>query len=321
MGLAQFVVFGLEIGSYVAVATIGFTLVYGIVDMINFAYGEYMTVGGYVGFFLTMQLGVGVLPALVGVTVASAAIGWAISRGFFTPLHEAGPIPLLLTSIGLGFVLRNAYRILLGLERRYVVKEEAFAVVPTGTLRFDALGGFFVTWNMLLTMAVAVAVFVAIHLLLTRTGLGIAMRATASNEALAELSGVATDGVRQYVWLLSSALAGLSGMLLATTDPVSPLLGFEQILLVLAAAILGGAGSPYGAVAGSYLLGLTIALTRPYAKLLPVVPVPFTDLSVPYLAVVGDGLSQVPRATAFVILVAVLLARPSGIAGGEVRST
>lgn len=313
MGLFQFVVFGLETGSLIAVAAMGFTLIYGIVNMINFAYGEYLTIGSYLSFYLVMQTGLNIWIALVAVTVLTAVLGWLVSRAFFVPLHEQGPIPLLLTSIGLGFVLRNAFRIGLGLDRRYIELEQAYTVLPVATFRFDLpeltvgfggaridlLGDFFVTTNLVVTVVIALLLLGAVHLLLTRTDLGIAMRATASNESLAELSGVPAYNIRQYTWVLASALAGVAGLLLFTRTPAAPDAGFSQILFILAAAILGGAGSVYGAVLGSFVIGLSIQVVN--------------GLGIPVL-------SNVPISVAFFILVVILLVRPSGIAGTEVSA-
>jgi branched-subunit amino acid ABC-type transport system permease component len=125
------------------------------------------------------------------------------------------------------------------------------------------------------------------------------MRATASNESLAELSGVPAYTVRQYTWVLASALAGVGGLLLLTRESASPIVGFDQILFILAAAILGGAGSVYGAAVGAVVIGLTREITA--------------GLGVPVL-------SDVPVSVAFLVLVVILLVRPSGIAGTEVSS-
>lgn len=288
MSLAQNLIFGLEIGSYIAIAAIGFTIVYGIVNMINFAYGEYMTIGAYVGFFAMNNANLPLPVTILAVIVLTAILGWIVSRIFFVPMHDAGPIPLLLISIGLGFVLRNAYRIALGGKPRY------FEMSQT-TYRFESLG-FFVTSQHLLIIAIALVSFVAIHLLLTRTDIGIAMRATSGNEKLSTITGIYTDKIRRNVWLLSSALAGLSGFMLATTTSATPLTGFHQILLVLSAAILGGAGSAYGAIAGAYIIGMTITLAGAY---LP------------------GNVSNLGTMFAFVILIVVLLIRPTGIADVE----
>lgn len=288
MSLAQNLIFGLEMGSYIAIAAIGFTIVYGIVNMINFAYGEYMTIGAYVGFFAMNDVNLPLLAAIPVVIVLTAVLGWAVSRVFFVPMHDAGPIPLLLISIGLGFVLRNFYRILFGGNPRY------FEMAPQ-TYRFESLD-FFVTTQHLSIIAIAAVSFVVIHLMLTRTDIGIAMRATSRNEKLSTISGVYTDKIRRNVWLLSSALAGLSGFMLATTTAATPLTGFHQILLVLSAAILGGAGSAYGAIVGAYIIGMTITMAGAY---LP-----------------GE-ISNLGTMFAFLILIIVLLIRPTGIADVE----
>lgn len=291
MTIAQDIVFGVVLGSYVALGAIGFTLVYGLVNMINFAHGEYMTVGGFVGFIAAESLGLPVPLAILPVLLVSAVIGWGLARLFFTPLQEAGPIPLLLTSIGLGFILRNGFRLVAGPQNRYVELE-------TATYRFEQLGGLFVTDRHLFIVFTALAAFVVFHLVLTRTKIGVAMRATGDNESLALVTGIDTDRVRTYVWLVSSGLAGLAGYLLAVQQAASPSLGFDQLLLILTAAILGGAGSVYGAVVGAYVLGITIALS---VSLLP------------------TWATNLGTTMAFVVLIAVLLVRPGGIAGTEVR--
>jgi len=309
MGLLQFVVFGLETAALIAVAAMGFTLIYGIVNMINFAYGEYLTVGAYLGWALIAVGGLNIWASLLLATVGTAIVGWVISRLFFTPLHEQGPIPLLLTSIGLGILLRNVYRFFFDVERRYVSLGEAYVALPEETFRLalpavnvaglDLVGGFFVTTNMIITIVTAAVLVVGLHLMLSRTDLGIAMRATASNEPLAELSGVPAYAVRQYTWLIASALAGITGVMLLTRESANPVVGFDQILFILAAAILGGAGSIYGAVVGAIVIGLSREI--------------ITGLGVPVL-------SDIPVSVAFLVLVIILLVRPEGIAGTEVST-
>lgn len=288
----QEVVFGLELGSYVALAAIGFTLIYGLVNMINFAYGEYMTVGAYAGFLLVQWGGLSVPLAVVPVVVVSAVAGWALARIFFEPLQEAGPIPLLLTSIGLGLILRNGVRLVASPTRRQVARSR-----PT-TYHFPDLG-FFVTSRQAFIVAITVVAVVAIHLFLTRTKTGTAMRATGDNESLALITGIDTARIRAVVWLLASGLAGLAGLLLATSRAASPSVGFDQLLLVITAAILGGAGSPYGAVVGAYVLGLTISLS---------------------VAFLPTAVTELGTTMAFAVLILVLLVRPGGIAGREVRA-
>jgi branched-subunit amino acid ABC-type transport system permease component len=291
MGLAQNFVFGLVTGSYIAIAAVGFTLIYGVVNMINFAYGEYLTVGAFIGVLtagvLPLPLPVAILVAMVGGGVASIVL----ARVFFTPINDTGPVPMLLTSIGLGLVLRNAIRLFAGRGARYYDSTATtfrFSGLPALSVGpVDLLGDVFVTSQQLLVVGCALAVFGVLYALLTRTDVGIAMRALSDNEDLARVRGIHTQRIRDSVWVLAGVLAGLAGVLIGVQTNVSVTTGFSHILQILAAAILGGAGSPYGAVAGAYVIGLVLAFSTAF---LP-----------------------------FLILVVVLLVKPSGIAGKEVR--
>jgi branched-subunit amino acid ABC-type transport system permease component len=292
MGVIQSVIFGLQLGSYIAIAAVGFTLIYGVVNFINFAYGEYMTIGAFMTFITMNQWG---LPAVVGLFIAlvvTAVLGWVVSRIVFVPMQGTGAIPMLMASIGLGMFLRNFYQLIAGGEVRFVD-------IGGSQFEFDVLGGFFISTQHIMIIGSALVIFALIHVLLTRTQTGIAMRATSQNELLAQASGIRTKQVRRNVWIVASALAGVSGFLIGTTTFVSPLTGFNQILLVLAAAILGGAGSAYGAFVGAYIIAFVITFTTAY---LP------TEIS---------GLGET---LAFAVLIVVLLVRPSGLADVEVEA-
>ncbi|WP_435360480.1 branched-chain amino acid ABC transporter permease [Haloarchaeobius sp. DFWS5] len=287
----QELIFGVVTGSYIAIGAIGFTMVYGLVNMINFAHGEYMTVGAYLGFVAAESLGLPVTLALVPVMLVSGFAGWALAWLVFEPLSDTGPIPLLLTSIGLGLVLRNGIRLVASPEKRYVD-------LNATTFRFDDLG-FFVTGQHLLLFAVTAVAVVGVHLFLTRTTMGKAMRAMSDNEALAKVTGIRTRRMRAIVWILASAFAGLAGYMLAIGQGATPHTGFSQLLLVITAAILGGAGSVYGAVVGAYVLGITVSLA---------------------IALLPSWASELGTTMAFVVLVLVLLVRPGGITGEEVSA-
>lgn len=302
MGLTQNLVFGLVTGSYIAIAAIGFTLIYGVVNMINFAYGEYLTVGAFIG---VLTAGALPLPLPVAMVVAMAGGGIAsilLARVFFTPINETGPVPMLLTSIGVGLVLRNVIRVAAGRESRYydttttTYKLDGLPEFSIGSV--DLLGDVFVTSQHLVVIGCAVAVFVVLHGLLTRTDVGIAMRALSDNEDLARVRGIDTQRIRDSVWVVAGVLAGLAGVLIGIQTNVSVTTGFSHILQILSAAILGGAGSPYGAIAGAYVIGLVLALST---------------------ALLPSGMTGISSAVAFLILVVVLLVKPSGIAGKEVR--
>jgi len=292
MGLAQNVVFGLVTGSYIAVAAVGFTLIYGINDMINFAYGEYMTIGAYVGLLVGFVLPAGPVVSMLLVIAVSAVLGWAVARMFFIPIKDTGPVPLLLTSIGVGYILRYLIQAVAGPDLRF------FEFQQSQTFRTEALGGVFVNTNQLTIIAIALVVFGVTHLLLTRTDIGLAMRALSKNDDLARVSGIPIDSVQRYVWLLASGMAGLSGYLIGIQRAASPFMGFNQILIVLTAAILGGAGSAYGAIAGSYVIGVVMATS---------------------VGVLPSWATELSTAVAFAVLILVLLVKPGGIASAEVR--
>lgn len=302
MGLAQNIVFGLVSGSYIAIAAIGFTLIYGIVNMINFAYGEYLTIGAFIAVvtagMLPVPLPIAALVAMVGGGIASLVL----ARAFFTPINDTGPVPMLLTSIGVGLVLRNVIRLTAGRDARYfdtttaTYRFEGLPDLTVGTV--NLLGDLFVTSQQLVVVASALAVFLLMHGLLTRTNIGIAMRAMGDDENLARIRGIDTQRIRDSVWVLAGVLAALAGILIGIQTNVNAGTGYSFILQILAAAILGGAGSPYGAIAGSYIIGLVLALS---AAFLP------------------SGMVGISSAVAFLILIAVLLVKPSGIVGQEVR--
>lgn len=289
---AQETIFGLVIGSYIALGAIGFTLVYGLVNMINFAHGEFITIGAYTGFFAIQAGGLPVPVALVVAFVGTALVCWPLARVSFEPLNDAGAVPLLLTSIGLGLVLRNLIRLVLGSGGRTVQ-------ASVTTYRFDGLG-FFVTSRQLLVIGVTLLIVLILYAFLNRTMLGIAMRATSDNEDLAMVSGINARRIRNAVWIISAGLAGVAGLMLMLTQEASASVGFDQILLIITAAILGGIGSPYGAVIGSYIIGIGISIS---------------------VAFLPSGTTTFSTTMAFVVLILVLLVRPGGIINAEVRAS
>lgn len=294
VSLIQSLIFSAEFGSFIAIAAISFSIIYRVVGMINFAHGEWLTVGGYIGYLTLGAVGNNVWLALPIVLGTSSVAGYGLARTFYRPLRRSGsgPIMLMLGSIAVGYILRAGFRIVFSSEPETVI-------IPTETYRFDFLGGFFVNSTQLLVIAVAALVFIGVHLMFKRTNVGIAMRATGSDEDLAEVCGIETSNIRRNTWLAMSGLAGLSGFLIAASTNIYPLMGYQYILLLIAAAILGGIGSAYGAIAGAYVIGLAVTLTTSY---LP------------------SSVTTLGTAVAFAILILVLLIRPSGIADVEVAS-
>ena len=287
--ILQVIVFGLIEGSVIAVGAVGLTLSYGVTRFINFAYGEFLTYGAYLTLFLAGGLfGLSMpLPAAAVVAIAIVGgLGVAVSRTFFEPIADRGALPLLITSIGVSFILRNLLQGWVGVDARQL---------PTPLLRRQEYLGLVQLTDLELGIVVAgVMTMVAIHLLLQHTMLGKRMRATSGNRSLAEVAGIDTTSVVRQTWFVSGAAGALSGVLYAVLfSPFRPGVGFEYLIVIFAATLLGGIGRPYGAMLGAFAIGLAMNFGSTY-------------LSANYT-----------RAYAFLILVAVLLVKPEGIRGGE----
>lgn len=284
----QTVVFGLVEGSVIAVGSVGLTLSYGVTRFINFAYGEFLTYGAYLAVFIAGGLLGMSLPLPVAAVIAIVLVGGlgvAVSRVFFEPIADRGALPLLITSIGVSFILRNALSAWVGVDAQQL---------PVPLLRPLEIAGIRFTLIELGVFLAALATMAAIHLLLQRTMLGKRMRATSGNRSLAETAGIDTTRVVRQTWFISAAAGGLAGILYAALfSPFRPHVGFGYLIVVFAATLLGGIGRPYGAMLGAFLIGLAMNFGSTY-------------LSANYT-----------RAYAFLILVGVLLARPEGIRGGE----
>jgi branched-subunit amino acid ABC-type transport system permease component len=285
----QTIIYGLIEGSVISVGAVGLTLSYGVTRFINFAYGEFLTYGAYLALFLS-GAGLGLsfpLPvaALIAVVVVGV-LGVGVSRVFFEPLSDRGPLPLLITSIGVAFVLRYVLTAAVGVSAYQL---------PVPLMRPIQVFGVGTTPLRAGVFAIAIATMLVIHLLLTRTMLGKTMRATSGNRDLAEVAGIDTDTVVRQTWFISATAGGLAGVLYAVLfAPFRPTVGFEYLIVIFAATLLGGIGRPYGAMLGAFIVGLAMNFGTTY-------------LSATYT-----------MSYAFVILVGVLLVKPDGIAGGEI---
>lgn len=287
--LVQTVVFGLITGSVIAVGAVGLTLSYGVTRFINFAYGEFLTYGAYLTLFLS-GAGLGLsLPLPVAGLLAIGivgALGVGVARVFFDPLSDRGALPLLITSIGVAFLLRNLLTAAVGVKARQL---------PVPLMRPIEIAGIGMTPLEFGVLLVSVLTMLAIHLLLKGTMLGKTMRATSGNRDLAEIAGIDTDSVVRQTWFISAAAGALAGILYAVLfAPFRPSVGWEFLIVVFAATLLGGIGKPYGAMAGAFVVGLSMNLGTAYVS---------SDYTMGY---------------AFAILVLVLLFKPEGIAGGEI---
>jgi branched-chain amino acid transport system permease protein len=293
------------VGSVIALGAVGLTLTYSILRFANFGQGELMTWGAYLAVsalaFVLAMTGGGVMEpmgpfsfgwqlivAMVLAAVLTAALALVVDWLLFRRLRRGNAITLVIASFGAALALRNLVQFLYGTLPEYYTREIQIAIrlVPR-----DVLGGLRVTPDQMLVIGLTIGLMVALQLLLTRTTLGRAMRATAMNPALARVAGVDTDAVVRATWVIGAALAAVAGVFAGIVGQIRPMLGFDLLLPLFAAAILGGIGSVRGAVAGGYIVGLAESLSVP---------------------LVG---AEYRAATAFAVLIGILLVRPTGLFG------
>lgn len=303
--MLQLLADGLVVGSVVSLGAIGVTLTYSILRFANFGHGEYLTWGAYLALtVLTFVLGAAGLPAMEplgpfsfgwplllaipSAAVLTAGLALAVDRLLFRRLRRGRAITLVIASFGAALALRNLLQFLYGPMPEYYTRELQIAVrlVPR-----DVLGGLRITPDAMLVLGLAAVTVVAVHLFLARTTLGRAMRAVSQNPDLARVAGADVEAVVRATWILGAALAAVAGVMAGLTVQLRPQLGFDLLLPLFAAAILGGIGSVWGAVIGGLVVGVAESLAVP---------------------LVG---AEYRAAAAFVVLVAILLLRPQGLFG------
>lgn len=278
----QTVIYGLATGSVIAVAAVGLTLSFGVTGFINFGYGEMLTVSAYTTYVL-VTAGLPLWLAALLAILVGGAVTYGVAQLCFEPLRSRGSLALLITSVGVAFVLQNLVQMAVGGSPK---------PFPAPLLTPWEVGGVFVPKLQAGICVAAVLCMVAVHLLLRYTLLGRTMRAAASNDALARLSGLDTRRIIGATWIVSGLVAGLGGVLLGGSQgTLTPTIGFNFLLLVFAAAMLGGIGHPYGAMLGALAIGLGVEFGATYVS---------ADYS---------------HALAFLVLVLVLLLRPRGFFG------
>jgi branched-chain amino acid transport system permease protein len=284
----QQLVNGISLGSVYALFALGFTLIFGVLEIINLAHAAILAVGALIAYTLFTRLGAGLAPALLGVFVGTGLLGVVIDYVAFRPLRirQASRLASLITSIGVALILVNLAQILWGAEP---------LSYPPGAvpLRFFTIWGITVSLLQTITLATTVALLIGLRLLLTRTKIGMAIRAVAENPTTASLLGMPFDRVVMFTFFLSSALGGVAGMLVGMLlqGSVSPFMGNAYGLKGLAAIILGGMGDITGAVLGGLTMGIGEIMIVQYLN------------------------SSYRDGVAFGLLFLVLIIRPTGLLG------
>lgn len=274
--------FGVVSMSVIALAAVGFTMQFGITNIINLAYGEVMIASAYVAYYID-NAGVSIWIAMLAGAAFGAVFSFAINRLIYAPFQRKGTshLGMVIVTLAVSLMISNVMLPIVGYFS--VSYRERFS----NLLRFGSIA---LTVNQIAIIALAIAVMIVIHALLRYTRLGKAMRATAANATLARNCGIPTQRVIDGVWLITGALCGLAGVIAALdSDSFTIASGAGFLITALAAAVLGGAGQPYGAMVGAVVIGL------------------LTELSA---AVWSPDYKQV---VAFAILVLVMVMRPQGL--------
>lgn len=286
----SYLVNGISLGSVYAIIALGYTMVYGIAKMLNFAHGDVIMVGAYISFCVTQYMG---LPALVSVVAAMAVctlLGIVIERLAYKPLRQATSLAVLITAIGVSYFLQNMALLIWGSNPK------SFAsVVNFGSLRLFG-GRLVITSEALTTVLANIVIMIALTLFTGKTKIGKAMRAVSEDKGAAELMGINVNATISMTFAIGSALAAIAGVLLCSSYPtLMPTTGSMPGIKAFTAAVFGGIGSIPGAMIGGILLGIIEILGKAYVS---------TEL--------GD-------AFVFAVLIVVLLVKPSGLLGKTVR--
>ncbi len=293
---------GIFLGSVLALGAVGITLVFGVMRFANIAHGDMMTMGAYVAFFLLVSVlpehtGLGPFtfgfPLLIAIPVSMAAVAaLAVGMDVFVfrrlRLRRANIVTIEIASLGLAIAIRGIVQIIWDTPVRYFPNE--------GRQHFSLPADISIAPNHLFVSGAALVLAIALHLLLTRTKQGKAMRATSDNPDLARASGIDTDRVLLWTWGIAGALAGAAGVLLVifnATSQLKPTIGFQMLVPLFAAVVVGGIGNPYGAFLGAMLIGISMEVSTAWA------------------------LPTYKPAIAFTVMVIVLLFRPRGLLGSK----
>ena len=278
---------GLNIGSIYALIALGYTMVSGIAKLINFAHGDVIMVGAYISF-ISMKFGLPWWLAVIISIVACAVLGVVMEKVAYKPLRNASRISLLITAIGISYLLQNAFQLIFGANPQ---PYHAFITLPALNL-----GGISIQANYYITFSVSVVLMILLTLFVNKTTMGKAMRAVSEDEGAAKLMGINVDTTISLTFAIGCALAAIAGILYANCYPmINPTLGSLPGIKAFIAAVLGGIGSIPGAVIGAFILGMVEAMTKAYIS------------------------SQLTDTIVFAILILMLVFKPAGILGKNVK--
>lgn len=286
MTFLSYLLSGLALGSVYAIIALGYTMVYGIAKMLNFAHGDIIMVGGYVAFYACSKFNLAWWLCIVVSIITCVVLGVLVERLAYKPLRTASSLSVLITAIGVSYFLQNSAQLLFGSDSKIFP-----ALITEGSFKlFD--GQLVISYLTIITIVICLLIMVGLTLFINKTKIGKAMRACAEDKKAAQLMGININTTISITFAIGSGLAAIAAILLCSTYPsLSPTLGSMPGIKAFTAAVFGGIGSIPGALLGGLLLGIIENLTKAYIS------------------------TQLSDAIVFAILIVVLLIKPTGLLG------
>ena len=287
MAFLSYLINGLGLGSVYAIIALGYTMVYGIAKMLNFAHGDIIMIGAYVAFFALSRFQLPLFVSVILSIVVCTIIGVVIERLAYKPLRQASSLSVLITAIGVSYFLQNAAQLL------WTSNTKVFpSIVSNAYLK---IGDLSISYLTIITIAVCIAIMIVLTLFISKTKTGMAMRACSEDKGAAMLMGINVNTTISITFAIGSGLAAIASILLCATYPsVYPTLGSMPGIKAFTAAVFGGIGSIPGAFLGGLMLGVIETLTKAYIS------------------------TQLSDAIVFAVLIGVLLIKPTGLVGKKI---
>ena len=291
MSFISYLINGISLGSVYAIIALGYTMVYGIAKMLNFAHGDIIMVGGYVVLTATAAMGMSPMLGILAAVIVCTVLGVTIERVAYRPLRNAeSSLAVLITAIGVSYLLQNVALLLFGADTKSFT---SVVSIPAVTL---AGGDLTITGETMVTIAACIIIMAGLTLFINKSKAGQAMLAVSEDKGAAQLMGINVNGTIALTFAIGSALAAIASVLLCSAYPsLTPYTGAMPGIKAFVAAVFGGIGSIPGAMIGGILLGVIEILGKAYIS------------------------SQMADAIVFAVLIVVLLVKPTGILGKQVQ--